>query len=145
MSDSIMSDRKQFIIVMLVAAIFVGWLGWRGFEVITLNQHLRSDSVVASYPYQHRVLRVDGETAVMSSLRSHDMSTRDALITIFPSMRSVNENHRDWQRAEREFAHVQARAGDVVLSTPDISRVRWELDENWYHLSDMRQKAQARR
>ena len=39
-----MSDRKQFIIVMLVAAIFVGWLGWRGFEVINLNQALKAAS-----------------------------------------------------------------------------------------------------
>ena len=66
-----MSDRKQFIIVMLVAAIFVGWLGWRGFEVISLNQALKADEMVANYPYQHRVLRVAGGTAIMSSLRSH--------------------------------------------------------------------------
>jgi len=32
-----MSDRKQFVLVMVVAALFVGWLGWRGFEVISLN------------------------------------------------------------------------------------------------------------
>ena len=65
-----MSDRKQFIIVMLVAAIFVGWLGWRGFEVISLNQALKADEMVANYPYQHRVLRVEGGTAIMSSLRA---------------------------------------------------------------------------
>lgn len=139
-----MSDRKQFLIVMLVAALFVGWLGWRGFEVITLNQRLQADDVVASYPYQHRVLRVDGNTAVMSSLRSHDMSAREALATLFPNMRSLSEHNRDWQKAERAFAHVQARAGNIVLSASGISRIRWELDENWYHLRAMRQGAPAR-
>lgn len=140
-----MSDRKQFLIVMLVAAVFVGWLGWRGFEVISLNQRLQADERVADYPYQHRVLRVDGDTAVMSSLRSHDVSTRDALTNIFPSLEALNENHREWQRAEREFAQIQARAGDIVLASPRVSRVRWELDENWYHLSAMRSRTQAQR
>ncbi|WP_166254177.1 hypothetical protein [Marinobacter salicampi] len=140
-----MSDRKQFLIVMLVAALFVGWLGWRGFEVISLNQRLQSDEVVASYPYLHRVLRVDGDTAVMSSLRSRETPTREALKIIFPSMSSLSENHRDWQRAEREFARVQAKAGDIILDVPGIARVRWELDENWYHLSAMRSESLTRR
>lgn len=140
-----MSDGKQFLIVMLVAALFVSWLGWRGFEVISLNQRLQSDKVVADYPYQHRVLRVDGDIAVMSSLRSHDVSTREALTNIFPSLTALSENHRDWQRAEREFAQIQARAGDIVLASPGVARVRWELDENWYHLSAMRSRTEAQR
>ncbi|SFM40006.1 hypothetical protein [Marinobacter zhejiangensis] len=139
-----MSDRKQFIIVMIVAAIFVGWLGWRGVEVITLNQTLKEDETVGSYPYQHRVLRVEGQTAVMSSLRSQNVGTREALITIFPSMRNLSDNHRDWQRAERELARVQAKAGDVVLQSPDITRVRWELDSNWYHLTAMQTNGNRR-
>lgn len=140
-----MSDRKQFIIVMLVAAIFVGWLGWRGFEVISLNHELKADDMVANYPYQHRVLRVEGTTAIMSSLRSHQTSTHEALTTIFPSMRNLGDNHRDWQRAERELAQVQARAGDIVLSAPGVDRVRWELDENWYHLAGMQAQQSSRR
>lgn len=140
-----MSDRKQFIIVMVVAAIFVGWLGWRGFEVINLNQQLKADDMVANYPYQHRVLRVEGSTAIMSSLRSHQTSTHDALTTIFPSMRNLGDNHRDWQRAERELARVQARAGDIVLNATGVDRVRWELDENWYHLAQMQAQQSSRR
>ncbi|WP_297791728.1 hypothetical protein [uncultured Marinobacter sp.] len=140
-----MSDRKQFLTVMVVAALFVGWLGWRGFEVISLNHSLKTDAVVADYPYQHRVLRVEGNTAIMSSLRSHNIPTRQALTTIFPSMQDLGDNHRDWQRAERELAQVQARAGDIILNTTDIDRVRWELDENWYHLSRMQARQDSRR
>ena len=139
-----MSDRKQFIIVMLVAAIFVGWLGWRGFEVISLNQALKADEMVANYPYQHHVLRVEGGTAIMSSLRSHETSTHEALTTIFPSMRNLGDNDRDWQRAERELAQVQAQAGNIVLSASGIDRVRWELDENWYHLASMKSQQSSR-
>jgi len=136
-----MSDRKQFIAVMVVAALFVGWLGWRSFEVISLNERLKSDDMVANYPYQHRVLRVEGDTAIMGSLRSHTVSTEDALKAIFPSMRNLPDNHRDWQRAERRLAQVQARAGEIVLSDSRISHIRWELDENWYHL--LRMKSQT--
>ncbi|MEX2476493.1 hypothetical protein [Marinobacter sp.] len=132
-----MSDRKQFLTVMLVAALFVGWLGWRGFEVIDLNQKLKADELVANYPYQHRVLRVEGSTAVMSSLRSHDTSTQYALTTIFPAMRNLSEGDRGWKKAERDLARVQARAGDIVLGASSIGRIRWELDENWYHLNNM--------
>ncbi len=140
-----MSDRKQFLTVMLVAALFVGWLGWRGFEVISLNQTLKADEMVANYPYQHRVLRVEGSTAIMSSLRSHDTSTRFALTTIFPAMRNLREDDRGWQIAERELARVQARAGDLVLGASGIRRVRWELDENWYHLNNMQVRSMLAR
>ncbi|OZB04906.1 MAG: hypothetical protein B7X58_14435 [Marinobacter sp. 34-60-7] len=132
-----MSDRKQFITVMVVAALFVGWIGWRGFEVISLNDRLKADAVVSGYPYQHRVLRVEGDIAIISSLRSHSVSTQQALTAVFPGMRNLADTHRDWQRAERELAQVQARAGDLVLEHPGIERIRWELDENWYHLQLM--------
>lgn len=140
-----MSDRKQFIIVMLVAALFVGWLGWRGFEVISLNQALTADDIVANYPYQHRVVRVEGNTAIMTSLRSLETPTRDALNAIFPSMRNLADTSREWQSAERELAQVQARAGDIILRQQGIDRIRWELDENWYHLNDMQARQNARR
>lgn len=140
-----MSDRKQFIIVMLVAALFVGWLGWRGFEVISLNHALTGDEVVANYPYQHRVVRVEGNTAIMTSLRSFETPTQDALNAIFPSMRNLADTSREWQRAERELAQVQARAGDIILEQAGIDRIRWELDENWYHLNYMQARQNERR
>ncbi|WP_150909881.1 hypothetical protein [Marinobacter halotolerans] len=140
-----MSDRKQFIIVMLVAALFVSWLGWRGFEVISLNYALAEDETVANYPYQHRVVRVEGNTAIMTSLRSFETPTREALNAIFPSMGNLADTSREWQRAERELAQVQARAGDIILEQAGIDRIRWELDENWYHLSEMKTRQSARR
>lgn len=135
-----MSDSKQFLIVMLVAAIFVGWLGWRGVEVITLNDHLQEDPKLSSYPYQFRVLRVDGNTAIMTSPRSFEVSTQEALQSLFPGMNALADDHRDWQRAEREFAHLQAHAGNLVLADDRIERIRWELDDNWYHIKEMKQR-----
>ena len=132
-----MSDSKQFVLVMVIAAIFVSWLGWRGLNVIQLNEAIRADQELRNYPYPFRVLRVDGGTAVMSTLRSPQMTTRQALQHLFPSLNAAGENGPEWQRAEREFARLQARASEIVLASPQIHRVRWELDENWYYLSGL--------
>lgn len=132
-----MSDRKQFILVMLVAAVFVSWIGWRGFEVIELNNSIRADKELGSYPYPFRVLRVEGDVAVMTTLRSRQMSTQQALGFLFPTLREEVPSAPDWQQAERRYARLQARASEIVLASPDIHRVRWELDENWYYLKGM--------
>lgn len=139
-----MSDKKQFLLVMVVAALFATWLGWRGFNVIQLNQAIQADGELRNYPYPFRVLRLDGDVAVMSTLRSPQITTRDALQYLFPSLRSLGETHREWQRAEREFARLQARAGELVLRNEKIQRLRWELDENWYHLTSMRNRSDGK-
>lgn len=133
-----MSDRKQFLLVMLVAALFVLWLVIRGTGVISLNDTLRADPQIASYVYPFRVLRIEGDTAVMTTLRSNRTSTRQALENLFPALQNVSDSHPDWQRAEREYAHLQARASQIVLSDDTIEKVRWELDEHWYHLQRMK-------
>lgn len=135
-----MSDRKQFLLVMLVATLFVVWLVMRGAGVIDLNKSLRDDPRLGSYAYPFRVLRIEGDTAVMTTLRSTGTSTRHALEKLYPVLQSVSESHRDWQRAEREYAQLQARASQIVLAHEKIQRVRWELDEHWYHLQEMRRR-----
>lgn len=135
-----MSDRKQFLLVMLVAALFVAWLLMRGAGVIDLNNTLRADPRLENYVYPFRVLRIEGDTAVMTTLRSTNTSTRQALEALFPTLQSVNDTHRDWQRAEREYAQLQARASEIILGHEDITRVRWELDEHWYHLQSMKRQ-----
>lgn len=135
-----MSDRKQFLLVMLVAALFVLWLVMRGAGVISLNKSLRDDPRLGSYAYPFRVLRIEGDTAVMTTLRSAETSTRHALEKLYPELQSVNESHRDWQRAEREYAQLQARASQIVLASKEVDRVRWELDEHWYHLQNMKRR-----
>lgn len=132
-----MSDSRQFIFVMIVAALFVSWLGWRGYVVMELNENIRSQEAVADYPYPFRVLRVEGDTAVMSTLRSPRIATEQALRELFPSLRGSPENSPELRRLEQEYARLQARASQAVLASPHIDRVRWELDENWYYLNDM--------
>ncbi|MGM0435406.1 MAG: hypothetical protein ACQEQ1_12180 [Pseudomonadota bacterium] len=132
-----MSDIRQFIAVMIVAALFVSWLGWRGYTVMELNETLREQSALADYPYPFRVLRVEGDTAVMSTLRSPRVDTAQAMRELFPDLRRIPETNREFRRAEQEYARLQARARETVTASTSIRRVRWELDENWYYLNDM--------
>lgn len=132
-----MSDTRQFIAVMIVAALFVSWLGWRGYTVVELNETLREQSALADYPYPFRVLRVEGDTAVMSTLRSPRIDTSQAMRELFPDLRQTPETNREFRRAEQEYARLQARASEAVMASPRISRVRWELDENWFYLNNM--------
>lgn len=132
-----MSDSRQFIFVMIVAALFVSWLGWRGYVVMELNESIRSHDEIADYPYPFRVLRVEGQTAVMSTLRSPRIATDQALRELFPSLRGAPQKSSEINRLEQEYARLQARASQAVLASPRIDRVRWELDENWYYLNDM--------
>ncbi|TDT43285.1 hypothetical protein DES49_1099 [Halospina denitrificans] len=132
-----MSDSRQFIFVMIIAALFVSWLGWRGYVVMELNENIRSHEEIADYPYPFRVLRVEGGTAVMSTLRSPRIATEQALRELFPSLRGTSEDSAEMRRLEQEYARLQVRASQAVLASPRIHRVRWELDENWYYLNDM--------
>ncbi|MDX1589943.1 MAG: hypothetical protein R3296_13475 [Oleiphilaceae bacterium] len=132
-----MSDSRQFLIVMIVATLFATWLGWRGVTVINLNNAIQSNEQLAAYPYPFRVLRVEGQTAVMSTLRSPSVATGEAMKTLFPSLANHQPHSRELQRVEREFARLQALASEVVLERAAVRRVRWELDENWYYLNGM--------
>lgn len=132
-----MSDIRQFIAVMIVAALFVSWLGWRGYTVVELNETLREQSALADYPYPFRVLRVEGDTAIMSTLRSPRIATAMAMRELFPRLRRTPATSRDFRRAEQAYARLQAQASKTVTASPGIQRVRWELDENWYYLNDM--------
>jgi len=132
-----MSDIRQFIAVMIVAALFVSWLGWRGYTVMELNETLREQSALADYPYPFRVLRVEGDTAVMSTLRSPRVDTAQAMRELFPDLRRIPETSREFRRAEQGYARLQARASETVTASGSIRRVRWELDENWYYLNNM--------
>ena len=132
-----MSDSRQFIAIMIIAALFVGWLGWRGFVVMELNESIRRHEEIVNYPYPFRVLRVEGSIAVMSTLRSLRVTTREALRELFPSLRNISSSSREFQRMEQQYARLQARASQAVRKSPRIDRVRWELDENWYYLNDM--------
>ncbi len=84
-----------------------------------------------NYPYQFRVLRVDGDTAVMSTPRNFDAPAFRMLGVLYPHINVKDHNNPEFIAVERLLGQVQDEAKDLVLARPGIKNVRWELDRNW--------------
>ena len=84
-----------------------------------------------SYPYKFRVIKVEGDTAVMSTPRNFDVPALNMLRVLFPDIDTRNPNDRAFIAAEKRLGEVQAAARAIVLAQPGIKSVRWELDREW--------------
>lgn len=84
-----------------------------------------------SYPYQFQVLRVEGDTAVMSTPRNFDAPAFRMLGVLYPNINVKDHNNPEFIAVERLLGQVQDEAKDLVLAQPGIKAIRWELDRNW--------------
>lgn len=84
-----------------------------------------------SYPYQFQVLRVEGETAVMSTPRNFDAPAFRMLGVLYPNINVKDHNNPEFIAVERLLGQVQDEAKDIVLAQPGIKAISWELDRNW--------------
>lgn len=84
-----------------------------------------------AYPYQFQVLRVEGNTAVMSTPRNFDAPAFLMLGKLYPDINVKDNNNPKFIEVERLLGRVQDEAKDIVLAQPGIASVRWELDRNW--------------
>jgi len=100
-------------------------------EVSELNDLLEADSAVASYPYQFHVMELKNEIAVMSTPRSTDFPVQRALGLLYPNLANRKQNNPDLMKAQQKLATVQKQAKALVLSSPKVKSVRWELDKKW--------------
>ncbi len=84
-----------------------------------------------SYPYEFRVLRTEGGTAVMSTPRNFDVPAFKMLGVLYPNIDVRNRNDPAFIAAEKTLADAQFEAMSIVRSQPGIGNVRWELDVSW--------------
>jgi len=129
------SDKKQFAVIMLIASFFVVWILWANLSAIAINNKLKEDPEIRNYPYSFRVLRKKGTTAIMSTIRSKDVSATLALRTLFPKLKNKSDDSPAMKRALGKMAYIQVRAKNIVLSEPNCNVIVWELDKNWYRLN----------
>lgn len=100
-------------------------------EVRRLNRLLADDAMLSAYPYPFRVLRLEGNTAVMGTPRSPAMPVERMIGAVAPGMEQRPVTDPGYLRAQQRLADTQAHARALVLADPDVERVRWELDETW--------------
>lgn len=133
-----MSDKKRFAVVMLISSLFVAWILHGSLSVMRINNLLEQDAELGQYPYRFRVLRTQGQVAIMGTLHSPELPAIHALRKLYPELSDLPPDSPRLQKAQRELARMQARAQQLVLEHTGLDLVRWVLDENWLRLHGIR-------
>lgn len=118
-----------FLLMLLAALLFS--IFYESPKVAELNSYLEADPQVADFPYPFRVIRMEDDTAVLSTPRDPSMPVYRVLGVIFPQLKGKGPDDPRFQEAQRRLAQVQKRARSLVLQQPGVKSVRWELDERW--------------
>jgi hypothetical protein len=124
----------QWVLVALVFLVALDWAIRRpDAQTRQLNAVLadRASAQLKAYPYQFRVLRVEGDTAVMSTPRNFDAPAFRMLGVLYPDINVKDNNNPKFIEVERLLGRVQDEAKDIVLAESGIASVRWELDRDW--------------
>ena len=126
----------QWIVIVLILLIALDWAIQRPDPLTReLNRALASEASqkLKDYPYQFRVLRVEGTTAVLTTPRNCDVPGLRMLGVLCPDVNVKDANNPAFIAVEHLLGQVQDEARDIVLAQPGIEQVRWELDKPWLH------------
>lgn len=129
--------RDKRILKILLAVFVLGAFYWFVLrtdpKVVALNEALEqvASPALRNYPYAFRVVRLEGESAVMGTPRSYEMPVVRMIGTLYPNLAGKAPDHPDFIAAEKELAQMQSEARQIVLSQSGVSTVKWELDQNW--------------
>ncbi|WP_150430040.1 hypothetical protein [Dechloromonas sp. CZR5] len=124
----------QWVLVVLALLAAVDWAIQRPDpRTRELNRMIETQASqkLREYPYQFHVIRVEGDTAVMSTPRNFDVPAFRMLGVLYPDINVKDHNNPAFIAVERLLGQVQDEAKDIVLAQPGIRQVRWELDKNW--------------
>lgn len=100
-------------------------------DVRELNALLAQQEQLKDYPYQFRVLQIDNGVAVISSPRAAGVSVPAIVKVLDPSLKDLPITDDRIFEAQRRLAEIQSAVGNLVEASPNVSRIRWKLDEEW--------------
>ena len=127
--------RRTAAIILLAALLAGGILHWSSGDpkVDALNAAIKQNGSPAlrDYPYQFRVLRLEGGVAIMTTPRSPQVPVYRMIRAIDPTVNPRDPNNPEFVAAEKALASVQTEARQIVLAQPGVTSVKWELDRNW--------------
>lgn len=129
-------ERRKWALRILAAGAFsvVAWLALKvDPRVEALNQalHDAGSPRLLAYPYQFRVVRVEGDKAVMSTPRSQTVPVYRMISALYPHLAGRSSTSPEYVAAQQELADIQFEARGIVQQQPGISKVEWELDQSW--------------
>lgn len=125
--------RSKLILVAGVLTVLVWFLLKTDPRVEALNLALQESGSarLRAYPYQFRVLRVEGEIAVMATPRSQTVPVYRMISALYPHLSGRSSTSPEYVAAQQELAELQSEARGIVQQQPGIARVEWELDQSW--------------
>lgn len=124
----------QWLLLVIAMLVALDWsIRWPDARTRALNEVLETlaSQALKNYPYRFAVVRVEGETAVMSTPRNFDVPAFRFLGVIYPGINVKDHNNPAFIEVEQLLGRVQDEAKDIVLAQPGITAVHWELDRNW--------------
>jgi hypothetical protein len=124
--------RYLTILGLLILAGAVYWVSILDARVGEINEKLASSPALSDYPYRFRVLSLDNGVAVMTSPRSAERGPLHFLRELDASLNDKDVLHPDMMAAQDLLVQKQSEAARIVEAEPDVSRIRWQLDEKWY-------------
>jgi hypothetical protein len=126
--------RWQWLVVGVGLFTLVSWYVHRPDErARQLNDLLaaRASPQLIAYPYEFRILRTEGGTAIMSTPRNVAVPAFKMIGALHPEIDVRNPNDPAFVAAEKALAAAQSEAMGIVAAQPGVSSVRWELDVAW--------------
>ena len=117
-------------ITVLVIALFI-WVFYENPDVSTINAQLEADQELANYPYPFRVISLKNGTATLGSPRSVEFPVYRALGILFPHLAGRSPDDPELMKAQQELARIQKKARTIVMKSPKVKNIEWQLDKNW--------------
>lgn len=123
---------RIYAMILLAAVATLVFLALYESPVVSqLNDKLAAEPRIAEFPYRFRVLRVNNGVAVMNTPRSSAVPVAQVLDKIFPGLGNSAPSSPLFQELQSQLASVQTQARDLVLESPKVKRVQWEVDRDW--------------
>ncbi|MFK8040773.1 hypothetical protein [Congregibacter sp.] len=126
--------RNYLIGLLTVITLSVAWY-WlsQDSRVTEVNERLARDSQLAEFPFPFRVIGLENGIATMNSPRSAQVPAMRFLRTAYPELGATAVDHPDMMAAQDTLAKAQSRAMELVEGLPDVSSIRWVIDERWFN------------
>ncbi|MBI4755320.1 MAG: hypothetical protein HY778_07875 [Betaproteobacteria bacterium] len=124
----------HWIVLAVLVAFALDWFVQRPDERSRdLNRAIESEASeqLRAYPYQFRVIRTEGDAAVMTTPRDRNVPALNFLRAVQPDLDVMNANDPAFVAAQTRLGQMQDEARAIVLEQPGVKSVRWELDKRW--------------
>jgi len=129
-------DRGTKIYIGVLAAIalptLVAWLLSLDPRVWEINDRLAQDPEISAYPFPFRALEIRNSVAVVASPRSPQVSVMRFLGIVDTDLRNADPDSPAAVAAQEKLADIQGRVRNLIEAEPDIDRVSWRVDVDWF-------------